>query len=53
MIDVASLRTKLLSDPEVKAEYERLGPAYSVVGEMTEARQSAVLRARRPRQEAD
>jgi ribosome-binding protein aMBF1 (putative translation factor) len=43
MTDLASLRNKLLSDPEVKAEYDRLGPIYSVVGEMIEARQSAGL----------
>jgi ribosome-binding protein aMBF1 (putative translation factor) len=43
MTDLASLRNKLLSDPEVKAEYDRLGPIYSVVGELIEARQSAGL----------
>jgi ribosome-binding protein aMBF1 (putative translation factor) len=43
MTDLATLRTKLLSDPHVKSEYERLGPIYAVVGEMIEARQSAGL----------
>ncbi len=33
----------MLSDPAVRAEYERLGPIYAVVGEMVEARQSAGL----------
>ncbi len=43
MTNLATLRRKLLSDPEVKAEYERLGPIYAVVGQMIEARQAAGL----------
>jgi ribosome-binding protein aMBF1 (putative translation factor) len=38
MTHLAKLRQKLLTDPEVKAEYDRLGPIHSVVGEMIEAR---------------
>jgi hypothetical protein len=53
MTDLASLRTKLLSDPEVKAEYDRLGPIYGVVDDTIEARQSAVLHATRPPSGAD
>jgi ribosome-binding protein aMBF1 (putative translation factor) len=40
---LAKLRQQLLTDPEVKAEYERLGPIFAVVGEMIEARQAAGL----------
>ena len=43
MTDLATLRTRLLSDPDVKAEYDRLGPIYAVVDEMIEARQLAGL----------
>ena len=43
MTSLAKLRKKLLTDPEVKAEYERLGPIFAVVGEMIEARQEAGL----------
>jgi ribosome-binding protein aMBF1 (putative translation factor) len=43
MTSLAKLRQKLLTDPEVKAEYERLGPIFAVVGEMIEARQAAGL----------
>jgi len=43
MTSLAKLRQKLLTDPEVKAEYDRLGPVLAVVGEMVEARQSAGL----------
>lgn len=43
MTSLAKLRKKLLTDPEVKAEYERLGPIFAVVGEMIEARQKAGL----------
>lgn len=43
MTSLARLRSKLLTDPEVKAEYDRLGPIYAVVGEMIEARQEAGL----------
>jgi len=43
MSSIAELRNKLLTDPEVKAEYDRLGPIYTLVGEMIEARQQAGL----------
>jgi len=43
MTSLAKLRQKLLIDPEVKAEYDRLGPIFAVVGEMVEARQAAGL----------
>jgi len=43
MTSLAKLRRKLLTDPEVKAEYDRLGPIFAVVGEMIEARQAAGL----------
>jgi ribosome-binding protein aMBF1 (putative translation factor) len=43
MTSLAMLRQKLLTDPEVKAEYDRLGPILSVVGEMIEARLAAGL----------
>jgi ribosome-binding protein aMBF1 (putative translation factor) len=43
MTSLAKLRERLLSDPEVKAEYDRLGPIFAVVGEMIEARQAAGL----------
>jgi transcriptional regulator with XRE-family HTH domain len=33
----------LLIDPEVKAEYDRLGPIFALVGEMIEARRDAGL----------
>ena len=32
MTSLAKLRRKLLTDPGVKAEYDRLGPIFSVVG---------------------
>jgi len=40
---LAELRDKLLNKPEVKAEYDRLGPIFALVGEMVEARQEAGL----------
>jgi ribosome-binding protein aMBF1 (putative translation factor) len=40
---LAKLRRKLLTDPGVKAEYDRLGPIFAVVGEMIEARRAAGL----------
>jgi len=40
---LAKLRRELLTDPEVKAEYDRLGPIFAVVGEMIEARHAAGL----------
>ena len=43
MTSLAKLRQKLLADPEVKAEYDRLGPIFTVIGEMIEARQAAGL----------
>jgi ribosome-binding protein aMBF1 (putative translation factor) len=43
MTSLAKLRRTLLTDPEVKAEYDRLGPIFAVVGEMIEARQAAGL----------
>ena len=43
MTSLAKLRRKLLPDPEVKAEYDRLGPIFAVVGEMIEARRAAGL----------
>jgi transcriptional regulator with XRE-family HTH domain len=43
MTSLGKLRRKLLTDPEVKAEYDRLGPIFAVVGEMIEARQAAGL----------
>ena len=43
MTSLAKLRRALLTDPEVKAEYDRLGPIFAVVGEMIEARQAAGL----------
>ncbi len=43
MTSLAKLRGKLLTDPEVKTEYDRLGPIFAVVGEMIEARQEAGL----------
>ena len=43
MTSLAKLKQKLLIDPEVKAEYDRLGPIFTVVGEMMEARQAAGL----------
>lgn len=43
MTSLAKLRGQLLTDPEVKAEYDRLGPIFAVVGEMVEARQQAGL----------
>ena len=46
MTSLAKLRRKLLTDPETKAEYDRLGPVFAVVGEMIEARQAAGLTAR-------
>jgi ribosome-binding protein aMBF1 (putative translation factor) len=40
---LAKLRQNLLEDPGVRAEYDRLGPTFAVVGEMVEARQAAGL----------
>jgi hypothetical protein len=43
MTSLATLRKTLLTNPEVKTEYERLGPIFAVIGEMIEARKEAVL----------
>ena len=43
MASLAKLRRDLLKDPEVRAEYDRLGPIFAVVGQMVEARQQAGL----------
>jgi ribosome-binding protein aMBF1 (putative translation factor) len=43
MTSLAKLRQKLLTDPEIKAEYDRLGPIFAVVVEMIGARQAAGL----------
>jgi transcriptional regulator with XRE-family HTH domain len=43
LTSLAKLRRDLLTDPEVKAEYDRLGPIFAIVGEMIEARQAAGL----------
>jgi ribosome-binding protein aMBF1 (putative translation factor) len=43
MTSLAVLRKTLLQDPEVQAEYDRLGPIYAVIGEMIDARQQAGL----------
>ncbi len=43
MTSLANLRDKLLTDPPVKAEYDRFGPIFAVVGEMIAARQATGL----------
>ena len=43
MTSLAKLRQNLLYDPEVKAEYDRLGPIFAVVDEMIAARRTAGL----------
>ena len=43
MTSLAKLRETLLADPRVKAEYDKLGPVFAIVGEMVEARRSAGL----------
>ncbi len=43
MTSLARLKQDLLVDPAVKAEYDRLGPIFAIVGEMIEARQAAGL----------
>ncbi len=43
MTSLATLRKTLLTNPEVKTEYERLGPIFAVIGEMIDARQEAGL----------
>ncbi len=43
MTKLANLRKRLLSDPAVRAEYERLGPVYELVGALIAARHEAGL----------
>jgi ribosome-binding protein aMBF1 (putative translation factor) len=43
MTSLAKLKQQLLTDPEVRSEYDRLGPIFGVVGELVEARQAAGL----------
>ena len=43
MTSLAKLRQKLLTDPEVRTEYDRLGPIFAIVGEMTDALLAAGL----------
>ena len=43
MTSLAKLRQNLLCDPEVKAEYDRLGPIFAVVDVMIAARRTAGL----------
>lgn len=43
MTSLAKLKERLLAVPEVRAEYERLGPVYALVGAMVEARHAAGL----------
>lgn len=43
MTSLAKLKERLLASPEVKAEYERLGPVYALVGAMVEARHEVGL----------
>jgi len=43
MTGLAKRRQKQLTDPEVKAEYDLLGPIFAVVGDMIQARQAAGL----------
>ena len=43
MTSLAELREQILTDPDARAEYDRLGPIFAVVGEMVDARQSAGL----------
>ena len=37
MTSLATLRKKLLTDPEVRAEYDRLGPILAMVGQYKQA----------------
>lgn len=41
MTSLANLRERLLANENVKAEYDRLGPIYALVGAMVEARHEA------------
>ncbi|MDR3375100.1 MAG: helix-turn-helix transcriptional regulator [Ancalomicrobiaceae bacterium] len=40
---LADLKVKMLADDEVRAEYERLGPVFDLVGEIVEARNASGL----------
>lgn len=42
-ISFADLKQEMLTNPDVAAEYERLGPVYELVGAMIEARHAAGL----------
>lgn len=43
MTKLSVLKERLLANPEVRAEYERLGPIYELVGALVEARHEAGL----------
>lgn len=43
MISMKELKEEALRDPEVRAEYERLGPEYELIRELIHARQRAGL----------
>ena len=43
MTSLAKLKERRLSSPEVKAEYDRLGPIYALVATMVDARHEAGL----------
>ena len=43
MTSLAKLQERLLASPEVKAEYDRLGPVYALVGVLIDARHEAGL----------
>jgi ribosome-binding protein aMBF1 (putative translation factor) len=43
MTGLAELRERLLQDPDVRAEYDRLGPVYELVCALVEARHEAGL----------
>jgi transcriptional regulator with XRE-family HTH domain len=43
MTHLAKLRKRLLKNPEVRKEYDRLGPVYALVGAMVEARHEVGL----------
>ena len=43
MTSLAKLKERLLTDPKVRAEYDRLGPVYALVGAMVDARHDAGL----------
>lgn len=43
MTSFEKLRERMLANPEVRAEYDRLGPVYEVVGALIDARHAAGL----------